>query len=168
MAPMATARSYFAAALKDKYIYVFGGYNNDYGGLSSTERYSIDNNTWEGLPDMPEWRSGHYAVSTTGSKIYIVGGVTCSVDVFETSSLSWMTSMYSRDMPEVRRCAAAVLLKKKYLVVIGGYGEGWHASCLIYDMWCNRWSSTPVSMDMMETRKDHTAAVLDGKIVVAG
>ena len=42
------------------------------------------------------------------------------------------------------------------------------ASCLIYDIWCNRWSSTPASMDMIEARRSHTAAVLDGKIVVAG
>merc|ERR1712076_127613 len=68
--------------------------------------------------------------------------------------------------------AAAVLVKDEYLVVIGGADEGWRAtataSCLIYDIWCNRWSSTPATMDMIEARRYHTAAVLDGKIVVAG
>jgi len=73
-------------------------------------------------------------------------------------------------MPEVRYGAAAVLVKKKYLVVIGGYdGNGAiSASCLIYDIWCNRWSSTPASMDMIEARYCHTATVLEGKIIVAG
>eukprot|EP00814_Leptocylindrus_danicus_P015165 CAMPEP_0116031470 /NCGR_PEP_ID=MMETSP0321-20121206/17531_1 /TAXON_ID=163516 /ORGANISM="Leptocylindrus danicus var. danicus, Strain B650" /LENGTH=39 /DNA_ID= /DNA_START= /DNA_END= /DNA_ORIENTATION= len=39
MAPMGTVRAGIAAALKDKYIYVFGGYNYHDGRLSSTERY---------------------------------------------------------------------------------------------------------------------------------
>jgi len=170
MAPMGTARGWFAAALKDKYIYVFGGCKNN-GGLSLTERYSIDNNTWEGLPDMPKGpRNGPCAISTTGSEIYIVGGRTCSVDVFDTRMLTWKNPTYLHDMPEVRYCAAAVVVKKKYLVVIGGYDkEGADsASCLIYDIWCNCWYSTPASMDIIKARHHHTAAVLDGKIVVAG
>merc|ERR1712226_1368727 len=94
-------------------------------------------------------------------------------DVFDTSSLTWKNPTYLRDMPEEGRNAAAVVLKKKYLLVIGGFGKNsryWRATagCLIYDIWCNRWSSTPASMDMIEARGSHTAAVLDGKIVVAG
>jgi len=171
MAPMGTARGGCIAVLKDKYIYVFGGCS--FATESSAERYSIENNTWEDLPDMPKRpRDGHYcAISTQGSEIYIVGGDTCSMDVFDTGpSLSWKNPTYLRDMPEVRRYAAAVLVKKKYLVVIGGTDKDFRAtaSCLIYDIWCNRLSSTPASMDMIEARRGHTAAVLDGKIVVAG
>merc|ERR1712110_1147282 len=108
------------------------------------------------------------AVSTTGSEIYIVGGRTCSVDVFDTISLTWKNPTYLRDMPGDRWYAAAVVLKNKYLVVIGGFGkDGVTAGCLIYDIWGNRWSSTPAS-NMIEARSSHYAAVLDGKIVVAG
>jgi len=175
MAPMGTARSLFAAQLKDKYIYVFGGVSKT-RMLSSTERYSIDNNTWEDLPDMPKGpHFGHCAISTTGSEVYIVGGArlfgpTYSVDVFDTGpSQSWKNPTYLRDMPEVRCAAAAVLVKKKYLVVIGGRDiDGVTASCLTYDIWCNCWSSTPVSIDMIEARCCGSAVVLDGKIVVAG
>eukprot|EP00816_Leptocylindrus_hargravesii_P003235 CAMPEP_0196801306 /NCGR_PEP_ID=MMETSP1362-20130617/1068_1 /TAXON_ID=163516 /ORGANISM="Leptocylindrus danicus, Strain CCMP1856" /LENGTH=58 /DNA_ID=CAMNT_0042172201 /DNA_START=28 /DNA_END=200 /DNA_ORIENTATION=- len=53
MAPMGTTRSLFAAVLKDGYIYVFGGCNY-HGLLYSTERYSIANNRWEDLQDMPK------------------------------------------------------------------------------------------------------------------
>jgi len=115
-------------------------------------------------------RYDHCAISITGSDIYIVGGDTCSVDVFDTATLTWKNPTYLRDMPESRQCAAAVVLKNKYLVVIGGYGQDRNttSSCLIYDLWCNRWSSTPASMDMIEARHSHTAVVLDGKIVVAG
>eukprot|EP00816_Leptocylindrus_hargravesii_P012222 CAMPEP_0196803138 /NCGR_PEP_ID=MMETSP1362-20130617/2552_1 /TAXON_ID=163516 /ORGANISM="Leptocylindrus danicus, Strain CCMP1856" /LENGTH=150 /DNA_ID=CAMNT_0042174581 /DNA_START=223 /DNA_END=672 /DNA_ORIENTATION=+ len=150
MAPMGTDRCVFAAGLKDKYIYAFGGYNYDNGILSSTERYCIANNTWEDLPDIPEGPCyGHCAVTTRGSEIYIVGGGdTRSVEVFDTSSLTWKNPTYLHHMPEVRRNAAAVLVKKKYLVVIGGRNKDWSAtgSCLIYDIWCNHWSSTPASM----------------------
>eukprot|EP00814_Leptocylindrus_danicus_P015522 CAMPEP_0116025296 /NCGR_PEP_ID=MMETSP0321-20121206/12947_1 /TAXON_ID=163516 /ORGANISM="Leptocylindrus danicus var. danicus, Strain B650" /LENGTH=48 /DNA_ID= /DNA_START= /DNA_END= /DNA_ORIENTATION= len=48
MAPMGTNRYAFAAVPKDGYIYVFGGYTL-LRRLSSTERYCIDNNTWEDL-----------------------------------------------------------------------------------------------------------------------
>eukprot|EP00816_Leptocylindrus_hargravesii_P008031 CAMPEP_0196801788 /NCGR_PEP_ID=MMETSP1362-20130617/1565_1 /TAXON_ID=163516 /ORGANISM="Leptocylindrus danicus, Strain CCMP1856" /LENGTH=141 /DNA_ID=CAMNT_0042172913 /DNA_START=28 /DNA_END=449 /DNA_ORIENTATION=+ len=141
MAPMGNPRKEFAAILKDEYIYVFGGYNGR--SLSSTERYSVANNTWENLPDMPKGPcDGHCAVSTTGSEIYIVDGyATRTVDVFDTSSLSWKNHTYLRHLPEVRCYAAAVVLKDKYLVLIGGYGEdGVTAGCLIYDIWSNRWS----------------------------
>ena len=117
---------------------------------------------------MPKGRrfGGQCAVTTAGSEIYIVGGDTRSVDVFDTSpSLTWQTRIYLGDMSEYRSYAAAVLLKKKYLVVIGG---SVNASSLIYDIWCNRWSSTPASIDMIEVRYSHTVEVLDGKIVVAG
>ena len=168
MAPMGTARNGCAAAVRDEYIYVFGGLDD---ALSSAERYSIDNNTWEVLQDMPKGPCfGPCAISTTGSEIYIVGNEYCSVDVFDTASLSWKNPTYLRDMPEVRHFAAAVLVKKKYLVVIGGSDMAFRvtAGCLIYDIWCNRWSSTPASMDMNKAFSRHTAAVLDGKIVVAG
>eukprot|EP00816_Leptocylindrus_hargravesii_P012956 CAMPEP_0196803428 /NCGR_PEP_ID=MMETSP1362-20130617/2839_1 /TAXON_ID=163516 /ORGANISM="Leptocylindrus danicus, Strain CCMP1856" /LENGTH=80 /DNA_ID=CAMNT_0042175013 /DNA_START=12 /DNA_END=251 /DNA_ORIENTATION=+ len=75
-------------------------------------------------------RYGHCAVSAAGSEIYIVGDDydTRSVDVFDTgSSLAWKNESHLLDMPEVRHCAAAVVLKKKYLVVIGGNDKDWDA-----------------------------------------
>ena len=169
MAPMGSARGDFAAALKDNYIYVFGGLGEFFEIFSSTERYSIDNNTWEDLPRIPKGsRASHCAVSSAGSEIYVVGGEdTCSVDVFDTATLTWKNETHLHDMPEERWRAAAVVLKKKYLVVIGGDDHNCAtASCLIFDFSSNNWSSTPASMDMIKARYEHTAVVLDGKIVV--
>ena len=73
------------------------------------------------MPKRP--RHGHCAITTTGSEIFIVGGFTSSVEVFDTLSFTWKTPTYLRHMQEERRFAAAVLLKKKYLVVIGGDDE---------------------------------------------
>ena len=174
MAPMDNARRDFAAVVKYNYIFVFGVGAGEYVGLlSSTERYCIDNNTWEHLPDMPNGpRFGHRAVPTAGSEIYIVGGFcTHSVEVFDMGpSLMWKNDTHLHDMLNERRRAAAVVLKKKYLVVTGG-GDGVSyatAGCLIYNLRSNNWSSTPASMDMIQARRYHTAAVLDGKIVVDG
>ena len=54
--------------------------------------------------------------------------------------------------------------------MIGGEGDEGKATagCLIYDCSINNWSSTPACMNMITARYLHTAAVLDGKIVVAG
>ena len=54
--------------------------------------------------------------------------------------------------------------------MIGGEdGEGEaSAGCLIHDCSINHWSSTSASMNMITARDTHTAAVLVGKIIVAG
>ena len=56
------------------------------------------------------------------------------------------------------------------MVKIGGLNEDGYATadCLIYDIWSKHWSLTPLSMDMLTSRAICSAAVLDGKIVVAG
>ena len=37
----------------ENYVYVFGGHNEE-GALKESERYSISENKWEPLPDLPE------------------------------------------------------------------------------------------------------------------
>ena len=73
-------------------------------------------------------------------------------------------------MPGERSAAAAIVLKDRYLVMIGGYDDEDEvtAGCLIYECSINQWSSTLASMNMITARDSYTAAVLDGKVVVAG
>merc|ERR1712071_510283 len=163
---MGTARCGCAGVLLDDFIYIFGGYC-----LSSVERYSIVGNTWEDLPDMAAARHGLCAVAALRNKIYILGGYRTRVlEVFETALLEWRTEARLCDMPGLRRDAAAVVLKNRYLVMIGGRVKRGDktAGCLIYDCSINQWSSTPPSMNMITARYSHAAALLDGKIVVAG
>merc|ERR1712127_681638 len=141
------------------------------GVLSSVERYSIVGNTWEDLPDMAVARWDHCAVAALRNKIYILGDYrTRVVEVFDTAILEWRAEASLFDMPESRFGAAAVVLKNRYLVMIGGRDEDFKITpgCLIYDCSINQWSSTPASMNMITARESHTAALLDGKIVVAG
>ena len=90
--------------------------------------------------------------------------------MFDTALLGWKIGLSLCDMPGARDAAAAVVLLNRYLVLIGGDVEKdvATAGCLIYDCLINHWSSTPASMNMITSRCIHTAAVLDGKIVVAG
>ena len=44
-------------------MYVFGGGDRYDVVLTSVERYSIIDNTWELLPDMEKGRAGHRAVT---------------------------------------------------------------------------------------------------------
>ena len=171
LALMGTARCYCAGLLLDDYIYMLGGRGDDHGFLASVERYSIVGNTWEDLPDMAAARWGLCAVAALRN-IYILGDARNRVlEVFDTSLLEWKAEASLCDMPGIRHCTAAVVLKNRYLVVIGGRDEDLKvtAGCLIYNCSINQWSSTPASMNMITARYiHHTAAVLDEKIVVAG
>ena len=168
LAPMGTARAACADVLLGDYIYMFGG-DNDVDELASVERYSIVCNTWEDLPDMAAARCCHCAVAALRNIIYILGGETRVLEVFDTTLLEWKRETSLCNMSDSRAFASAVVFKHIYLVVIGGQDEEGSetAGCLIYDCSINRWSSTPASMNMITARQGHTAAVLDGKIVVA-
>mmetsp|Transcript_23621 Transcript_23621/g.35461 ORF Transcript_23621/g.35461 Transcript_23621/m.35461 type:complete len:369 (-) Transcript_23621:219-1325(-) len=171
MSPMSTARRHCAVVMKDDYIYAFGGQGSGIlRNLSSAERYSVADDSWEPLPDIATRRCGHCAV-LCGSDVYIVGGGqgVRSVEVFDTVLQKWKTEKTIRDMPDKREYAAATVLKDRYLFVFGGRTDTATEPakrCLIYDCIFNRWSSTPASI--VVSRIDHSVAVLDGKIIVAG
>merc|ERR1712071_583451 len=169
---MGTARAVCAGVLLDDYLYIFGGYNgHDGDAIYSVERYSLVGNTWQDLPDMAVARGGCCAVAALRNRIYIMGGsCTRVLEVFDIALLGWRTDTSQCDMPRERDAAAAIVLKDRYLVVIGGQDDECDetAGCLIYDCSSNQWSSIPASMNMITARYCHTAAALDGKIVVAG
>lgn len=173
MMPMGTARyGCVAVVYKGVYIYVFGG-KNGRQTLCSSERYCIGTNTWEALSadNKVVKRFGH--AFTVCSDIYIVGGGfgDRSLEVFDTVLQRWkIEEALMPDMPgsKRRKSPAAVLLKDRFLVVIGGWERRPVANCLIYDCIMNQWSSAPESVDMTIARVTHSIAVLGGTIFVAG
>ena len=72
----------FAICLQDQYIYVFGGKSKN--GmleqiLENCERYNIDEDKWEQLPNMPRERSGCKTIFTPDNKsIMLIGGIDSS------------------------------------------------------------------------------------------
>ena len=151
--------------------YIFGGYSDEYGELTSVERYSILGNTWEDLPNMGVARWDISAVAALRNDIFILGGYDSRVlALFDTELLEWKAEAILCDMPGLKGAAAAAVLKNRYLVVIAGKGEYFDRSAgwLIYDCWSNQWSRKSASVNMFTARDGHTAAVIDGEIVVAG
>ena len=119
--------------------------------------------------------SSYYAIAGPGSDIYTVGGYhrtsNDSLDNLDTASLLWESGRIPLNIPKKKINAAAVLLKDRYLVMIGGLDDDFvvTADCLVYDIWSRNWSVTPPSIDMLTPRVNNfTVAVLDGKIIVAG
>jgi len=168
MTPMSNGRDSFAAVLKGDYIYVFGGYHTR--RLSSPERYSIVDDSWEDIPDIPRIRH-HLGAVVLGNDIYIMGDrVRPLLDIFDTVSLRWKMEENQEKVPKTIESAAIVALKGRYLAAIGGWNSqsGCLRSCFIYDSVFNCWSETPKSLYMNAALRHHTAAVLDGKVVVFG
>lgn len=72
LASMKEERGDFYSCVFENHIYVFGG-RNKYGAMSSCERYSISNNEWEQIADLPE---ALYMMGGTihDGYVYISGG----------------------------------------------------------------------------------------------
>jgi len=175
MAPMGTARYDFAAILKDEYIYVFGGMNGTV--FASAERYSIVDDTWEALPRMRRARHVPSAVESGEHDIIIAGGLDeRSLEVFDTTLQRWKTEENHRrsPMPGLREFAANVMVKDRYVVMIGGwdiiFGQDRPTHCFVYDCIFDQWSAIPESSMSMITKRHfgHTATSLDSKVFVVG
>ena len=83
-------------------------------------------------------------------------------------SLRWKIEESLIDMSQATTGTATVALKDRYLVVIGGFGfspSGPLRSCFIHDTMFKCWSKTPTSMNMNVNRADHTAVVLDERLL---
>eukprot|EP00814_Leptocylindrus_danicus_P005026 CAMPEP_0116024614 /NCGR_PEP_ID=MMETSP0321-20121206/12438_1 /TAXON_ID=163516 /ORGANISM="Leptocylindrus danicus var. danicus, Strain B650" /LENGTH=270 /DNA_ID=CAMNT_0003496411 /DNA_START=290 /DNA_END=1102 /DNA_ORIENTATION=- len=170
MAPMSRLRKNCAAVLRGKYIYVFGGFHEAW--LVSVERYSIAENSWQDLSDMPRKHyCSHPSAVIFDKDIYIMGSLKV-LDIFDTVSLMWKAGEDpSRKFPKSASAITAVALKNRFLVVICGWkGQigSIRRSCYIYDRIFNFWAKMPAALNINFSRTGHTAAVLDGKIVVFG
>eukprot|EP00814_Leptocylindrus_danicus_P018182 CAMPEP_0116025156 /NCGR_PEP_ID=MMETSP0321-20121206/12851_1 /TAXON_ID=163516 /ORGANISM="Leptocylindrus danicus var. danicus, Strain B650" /LENGTH=151 /DNA_ID=CAMNT_0003497237 /DNA_START=97 /DNA_END=552 /DNA_ORIENTATION=- len=121
---------------------------------------------------MSDDRYGHCAVSSVDANDIFIFGGDCvdSTIAFDTKLLQWKTGLDLANIPEMRCNAAAVLLKDRYVAVIGGDDENANSSAgfVMYDTSLNHWTSTPASMDMVEGRFRHSTALLGGRIVVSG
>ncbi len=119
--PMATKRTWPAAATHGGMIYVFGG-RYETTELASVERYDPSANAWTYRADMPAPRYGAAAVAAN-NLIYVFGGVDDanhildSVDVYDPA-----TNLWSSAAPMLtKRCRlAAALGPNGKIYVMGG------------------------------------------------
>ncbi|XP_076825297.1 kelch-like protein 36 isoform X2 [Clavelina lepadiformis] len=92
VAPMTTARTWFASVAVGGFIYATGGESKEGTTEKSVEKYDVTANKWTRVSDMNYARSYHSACVMQG-KIYVVGGsdVCC-------------TTQDRRDTAEVAKC----------------------------------------------------------------
>lgn len=170
--PLATARTWAAAAVSGGQIYVFGG-NNNATKLTSVERYDPAANTWTSRAEMPTARYGAAAVAAN-NKIYLIGGVNASnqilrtVDVYDPATDTWSSAA---SMPTARCRLAAVLAPNGKIYALGGSTSstldktGYTTLVEAYDPITDTWS-TPAAMTT--SRVGLAAAVSGGKIYAFG
>ena len=119
-----------ATVTDDKYLYCFGGnVSRLYGRLSppiaTVERYDPESDTWEKLPDMKHKRDCCAAVRVK-NKIYVMGGTTdsrtllASVEIFDTTTLSWEEHDGAADLPGSLCQLSAVSIRDRWIVIPSG------------------------------------------------
>ena len=156
-------------------VYVMGGLGGN-KRLSSCEMFDPVTNQWTSLPDRKEARYDCTAC-TMDDKIYVIGGhdtaYNClsSVEVFDTTTMTWSSSIPDRNLPRCY-CAAVSVEKQQQIYVFGGYNEDGHPtttrlSCVeMYDIPTQKW--TILDSTMKEKRNACTATLVGTKIYIIG
>ncbi len=152
----------FGLAALDGKLYVTGGYDTRTGMLV----YDIATNRWTAGTAMPRGSDNLVALAA-GGKVYAVGGeASTSLQVFEPSSARWTAG---RALPRPRFASAGAVVGER-LFLAGGWNVSNSASASLasqdaFDIATQTWSATAA---MLTPRNAAGAAVIDGKVYVAG
>ena len=152
-------------------MYVVGGADNG-KSVDDAARYDPASNTWEELPVLPERRE-HCSAGFIKNVLYVAGGRADGITgiepktwAFDPVTKSW-TEKASLAPPR-GGLAGAVLSDR--LFGLGGEGNmnassGVFPDIDVYDPTTNQWQTLP---PMLVPRHGYGAAVLDGRIYLAG
>ena len=164
--PMSVPRIGFASVINEDDIYIIGG-KSDNETMGLTERYQIDSDSWETLPDKPTAVTDIDAVILRGA-IYVPGGklsdgsVTDVLEVFNLGENKWEVQA---SIP-VKVSNYALAAFEGQLFLFGGWdGKTVTDSVYRYDPSLQEWFPCA---SMPTTRMNASATVLGGKILVIG
>jgi RNA polymerase sigma factor (sigma-70 family) len=185
-ADMPTARSGPAIAVVDGIIYVIGGYDTNTRVLSAVEAYDTATDRWTKKADMPTARCAHAACVIDG-KIYVSGGIEVwgqdmpdmpTVEIYDPGTDTWAQAP---EMPVGKQIHSASAVDGKMYIVGGTNYETYklflageigedelvelYSIVYIYNPATETWTT---AADIPTARRQHTAAVVDGKIYVIG
>lgn len=126
LAPLPSALNHVGMTTYKGDVYVVGGHGNRlFGGDPRGEflRYSVSDNRWERLPQLPTPR-GALAVGVIGHRLYAAGGMTAGLPGHATRRLEiydFESGRWSRgpDMPSAREHVGWTVFEGK-LYVVGG------------------------------------------------
>ncbi len=162
--------NHIGVAAYDGKLYTFGGLGPDelYDYLVTV--YDPATDTWTRLPDMPATRQAASAV-TLGEHIYVLGGYGHPLDAalrYTPATGEWAILS---EIQQARDHQAVVALDDK-IYVMGGRTSGPTEGSVvdlksveIYDPAVDTWTDGP---PMNQARAGFAAAVIDGRIYVAG
>lgn len=164
--PMSVPRIGFASVINEDDIYIIGG-KSDNETMGLTERYQIDSDSWETLPDKPTAVTDIDAVILRGA-IYVPGGklidgsVTDVLEVFNLGENKWEVQA---SIP-VKVSNYALAAFEGQLFLFGGWdGKTVTDSVYRYDPSLREWFPCA---SMPTARMNASATVLGGKILVIG
>lgn len=169
-AGMATVRTFHSATLlANGSVLVTGGYD-DFGILSSAERYDPADTSWSSAGAMQAARGNHTATPLPNGKVLVTGGysdngITSSAELYDPASNSWSPAA---PMSVARTDHTATLLQNGVVLVAGGYGADGSilASAERYDPSSDSWTSAG---SMTGARGSFTVLLLgDGSVLAAG
>jgi len=169
--PTGTERAASCVAVDAGSMYVIGGANNG-KSVDKAARYDPTANTWEELPALPERRE-HCSAGIIKGVLYVAGGRADGITGIEPKT--WAFDLGSKVWSEKPSLApprgglaGAVLANR--LFVFGGEGNNNASSGVfpdidVYDPATNQWKALS---PMLVPRHGYGAAVLDGRIYLAG
>ncbi len=166
LAALPEGRERFGMAALGGTLYLSGGYEKE--ALEETADlwiYDTADNSWRRGPDMPAARAGHTMVTVEG-RLYVIGGLggdAARIFAFDPAAETWETMGWR--LPEPRADLAAVVQNGAVYVIGGMSASGQSARMDRLDPQSGRWQAMAA---MPRARSGHTAAILRGRLHVAG
>lgn len=165
---MPTARSEVTAANIGDDIYVIGGFDGSGDVLDVVEVYTVKNNSWKSVADLPQ-PLHHTAASSYDGKIYVVGGYisrewipTNQLFIYDPMNDEWKEG---KSMPTARGALNAIF-HNGTLYAVGGQGA---SEILNTNEAYNPLTDSWTSKAPMPTERHHAASTtVDDRIYVIG
>ncbi len=157
---MALTRSYFGTAVSGGRIYALAGTDGYFSVTNRVESYDPATDTWnEGLP-VPSIRSGNSGASVRG-RVFTFGGATGGpVNGYDPVTDTWKAY---HPMPTAGSSAGVATLGDKVYLVGGSGFTRVDVFSPVQDL-----ALMPALPSLPEGRSDAIAAIVDGRLLVAG
>jgi hypothetical protein len=170
-------RDAMAATLPDGRVLVAGGLDNGAAFLKSAEIYNPDNNTWTPTTDMGTTRIGAAVSKLPDGRVLVAGGspsllvTTNTAEIYNPAAGTW-TSTGIGAMTTNRAFTAGALFGDGRALVMGGNPNlntaTFLASAEAFDPATNTFSSTGIGGMATARNAPASAALGDGRVLVAG
>jgi hypothetical protein len=153
------------AAERDGRLYVIGGFSGSLGGAASDRVFMLDGGRWREAPSLQRPRAAAAAVSVSGGRIFLVGGVSGNEHVAPSEIFDGSSWRNRRAIPSLRDHLAAAT-DGRLVYAIGGRRAGGHFGTVeVYDVETDRWQKR---LDMPTPRSGLGAAFVQGVVVAVG